>query len=324
MTTLSIPTFLRLDAFLAVLALWLLISPRWVPQQPGVPRRLWIKLGVFAVVVHATLALIGLGGPWLKVAMVVVAAAASRELTLVLLSPGPEQKPYRWLAMGGAVAIDSLAGPAGTELRALVVVLLAAASLPVLLKRPAGACASAGAVALTALLGGLLPAFVVRLRGEHAGCAAFLFLVVALHDAGAETAGRTFGRTPFFAQLSPSKTAEGFLGGLLASAFAAIAFAPLLDGEGIWPPAFAAIAALTAVLGDLVFSAIKRDVGCKDFRTLLPAHGGLLDRFDSFLVSAACSYLLLAAVPMLPSGPPLRSDPPVSSACVAHGRVQSC
>jgi len=298
MTSLSLSTWVRLDAFLAVLALWLLLCPRWIPQPPGVQRSLWIKLGVFAVVVHVTLALIALGGPWLKVAMVAVAGMASRELTLVLLAPGPEQRPYRWLAVGGAMAIAAVAGPAGAEIQALVVVLLVAAALPVYLQRPAGACASAGAVALVALLAGLLPAYVIRLRGEHAGCAAFLFLLVAFNDAGAETAGRSFGRTPFFARLSPRKTFEGFLGGLLASAAAAIAFAPLLDGDGVWRAAFAFLAALAAVLGDLVFSAIKRDVGCKDFRALLPAHGGLLDRLDSFLVSAACSYLLLAARPL--------------------------
>lgn len=296
-TSLSMSTWLRLDAFLALLALWLLLCPRWIPQAPGVQRSLWIKLGVFAVVVHLTLALIALGGPWLKVAMVAVAAVGSCELTGVLLAPGPEQQPYRWLAVSGAMAITAVAGPAGTEIQALVVVLLAAAALPVYLEQPAGACASAGAVALTVLLAGLLPAYVIRLRGEHAGCAAFLFLLVAFNDAGAETAGRSFGRTPFFTRLSPRKTVEGFLGGLIASAAAAIAFAPLLEGDGVRRAAFALIAALAAVLGDLIFSAIKRDVGCKDFRALLPAHGGLLDRFDSFLVSAACSYLLLAAAP---------------------------
>ena len=82
---------------------------------------MWIKLGVFAVVVHVTLALIALGGPWLKVAMVAVAAVGSRELTGVLLAPGPEQRPYRWLAVGGAMAITAVAGPAGTEIQALVV-----------------------------------------------------------------------------------------------------------------------------------------------------------------------------------------------------------
>jgi len=299
MTSLSMSTWLRLDAFLAALALWLLLCPRWIPQAPGVQRSLWIKLGVFAVVVHVTLALIVLGGPWLRVAMVAVAAVASRELTLVLLPPGPEQRPYRWLAMGGAIVIAAVAGPAGAEIQALVVVLLAAAALPVYLEQPAGACASAGAVALTALLAGLLPAYVIRLRGEHAGYAAFLFLLVAFNDAGAETAGRTFGKTPFFTRLSPRKTVEGFLGGLVASSAAAIVFAPLLDGDAVWRAAFAFLAALAAVLGDLVFSAIKRDVGCKDFQTLLPAHGGLLDRLDSFLVSAACSYLLLAAGPLV-------------------------
>jgi phosphatidate cytidylyltransferase len=299
-TPLTMSTWLRLDAFLAVLALWLLLCPRWLPQRPGVQRSLWIKLGVFAVVVHATLALIGLGGAWLKVAMVAVAAVGSRELTLVLFPPGREQRPYRCLAVGGSAGIASVAGPAGAELQALVAVLLAAASLPVFLRRPAGACTSVGAVALTSLLAGLLPAYVIRLRGEHAGHAAFLFLLVALNDAGAEAVGRTFGRRPFFARLSPRKTVEGFLGGLLAAAVAAIAFAPLLDGDGLQRAAFAIVAALAAVLGDLVFSAIKRDVGCKDFRALLPAHGGLLDRFDSFLVSAACCYLLLAAVPLVP------------------------
>ena len=298
MTPLAMSTWLRLDAFLAALALWLLLCPRWIPQPPGVQRLLWIKLAVFAVVVHITLALIGLGGLWLKAAMVAVAAVGSHELTLVLLAPGPEQRSYRRLAVGGAVAIASVAGPDGAELQVLMVVLLAAASLPVYFNRPAGGCASAGAVALTVLLAGLLPACVIRLRAEHAGCAAFLFLLVAFNDAGAETAGRTFGRTPFFTRLSPRKTVEGFGGGLVASAAAAIAFAPLLEGDALWRAGLAFLAALTAVLGDLVFSAIKRDVGCKDFRALLPAHGGLLDRFDSFLVSTACCYLLLAAVPL--------------------------
>jgi phosphatidate cytidylyltransferase len=299
MAPLTISTWLRLEAFLAGLALWLWVCPRWVPQRPGVQRTLWIKLGVFSVVVHATLAVIALGAIWLKVAMAVVAAVAGRELALVLLAHGPEQRPYRWLAVGGAVAIASAAGPGGAELQVLVAVLLAAASLPVLLRRPAGGSASAGAVALTALLAGLLPAFVIRLRGEDAGCAAFLFLLVAFNDAGAEAVGRTFGRRPFFVRLSPNKTVEGFVGGLLTTAAAAIAFAPLVGGGGAQRAALAIVAALAAVLGDLVFSAIKRDAGCKDFRALLPAHGGLLDRFDSFLLSAACGHLLLEAVQLV-------------------------
>ena len=320
MAPLTMSTWLRLDAFLAVLALWLLLCPRWLPQRPGVQRSLWIKLGVFTLVVHATLALIGLGGPWLKVAMIAVAAVGSRELTLVLLPPGREHGPYRWLAVGGSTAIAIAAGPAGAELQALVAVLLAAVSLPVFLRRPAGGCASIGAVALTSLLAGLVPAYVIRLRGEHAGHAAFLFLLVALNDAGAEAVGRTFGRRPFFARLSPRKTVEGFLGGLLAAAAAAIAFAPLLDGDGVQRAAFAVVAALAAVLGDLIFSAIKRDVGCKDFRALLPAHGGLLDRFDSFLMSAACCYLLLAAVPLVsvPTGSHLAPRPSAMRAGPRH------
>lgn len=296
---LTVFTWVRLDAFFAGLALLLLLYPRWVPQRPAVERTLWIKLGVFFLVVHATLAVIGLGGPWLKAAMVAVAALGSRELTLAFLGPGSEQRPYRWLATGGAVAIVCVAGPAGMEVQVLVGVLLAAASMPVFLERPAGARASAGAVALTALLAGLLPASAYRLRLEHGGLAAFLFLLVALNDAGAEAAGRTFGRRPFCSPVSPRKTVEGLLGGLLATVVAALAFAPLLAAGPVQLATFALVAALTAVLGDLIFSAIKRDAGCKDFRALLPAHGGLLDRFDSFLVSSACCHLLLQALPVV-------------------------
>ncbi|HTO96759.1 MAG TPA: phosphatidate cytidylyltransferase [Myxococcales bacterium] len=299
MGALTAATWVRLDAFFAALALVLLLHPRWVPQRPGVERTLWVKLGVFFLVVHATLAVIGLGGPWLKAAMVLVAALASRELTLTLLGPGTEQRPYRWLAMGGAVAIVLAAGTDGVEVQVLVTVLLAGAAMPVLLERPAGARASAGAVALIAFLAGLLPASVYRLRLEHGGLAAFLFILVALNDAGAEAAGRLFGRRPFCSPVSPRKTVEGLLGGLLATALGAIAFAPLLEGGATQLATFALLAALTAVLGDLIFSAIKRDAGCKDFQALLPAHGGLLDRFDSFLVSAACCHLLLQALPVV-------------------------
>ena len=299
MGPLTVSTFLRLEAFFAVLALLLLVYPRWVAQRPGVERTLWVKLGVFFLVVHATLAVIGLGGAWLKAAMVAVAALGSRELTLTLLGPGTDQRPYRWLAVGGAVAMVCAAGPGGLEVQVLVVVVLAAVSMPVLLERPAGARASAGAVALTALLAGLLPASVYRLRLEHGGLAAFLFILVALNDAGAETAGRAFGRRPFCSPVSPRKTVEGLLGGLVATTVGAIAFAPLLHGGGVQLATFALVAALTAVLGDLIFSAIKRDAGCKDFRALLPAHGGLLDRFDSFLVSSACFHLLLQLLPVI-------------------------
>jgi phosphatidate cytidylyltransferase len=303
MGPLTVSTWLRLDAFFAVLTLWLLLGPRWVPQGPGERRKLWIKLGVFLLVVHVMLAVIGLGGIWLKAAMTAVAVLGSRELTLALLGPGREHRPYRWLAMGGAVAIVCAAGPGGVEVQVLVVVLLAAASMPVLLERPAGARTAAGAVALTALLAGLLPASVYRLRVEHGGLAAFLFILVALNDAGAEAAGRTFGRRPFCAPLSPRKTVEGLLGGLLATAAASIVFAPLVQGGAVQLAALALVAAMAAVLGDLIFSAIKRDAGCKDFRALLPAHGGLLDRFDSFLVSASCCHLLLQALPLVSGAP---------------------
>ena len=299
MGTLTISTWIRLDAFFAALALWLLLGPRWVPQRPGEKRTLWIKLGVFFLVVHATLAVIGLGGPWLKAAMAAVAAVGSRELDAGAPWPWRRTEAVS-LAGDGRCGGDrgcrwpggrGSPGPGGDPpRRRLDARPPRAAGQRPRLRRSRGAHRPAGR---------LLPASVYRLRIEHGGLAAFLFILVAFNDAGAEAVGRTFGRRPFCSPLSPRKTVEGVLGGLLATAVASIVFAPLVRGGAVQLAALALVAVLAAVLGDLIFSAIKRDAGYKDFRTLLPAHGGLLDRFDSFLVSAACCHLLLQALPLV-------------------------
>jgi phosphatidate cytidylyltransferase len=87
--------------------------------------------------------------------------------------------------------------------------------------------------------------------------------------------------------ISPKKTWEGFIGGLVfTSAGSALAFYYLLDHH----PAIGALAGfagvIAATIGDLVESAIKRDLSIKDMGTLLPGHGGMLDRLDSVLITA--------------------------------------
>jgi CDP-diglyceride synthetase len=122
---------------------------------------------------------------------------------------------------------------------------------------------------------------------------AFVLLVVATTDAFSQLWGRALGRHPLCPRLSPGKTVEGLLGGVIS----AIAIGVLLAGDGPWAPA-AALAALVvaaaAVAGDLSFSWVKRRAGIKDFSTLLPAHGGVLDRLDS-LVAAGPAFFWLQA-----------------------------
>ena len=122
-----------------------------------------------------------------------------------------------------------------------------------------------------------------------------LFLVIWAGDICAYLVGRPLGRTPFFARISPRKTWEGALAGLAGSLLAAWAFA-----HWFWKTAdvktvmlLAAWIAVAGQVGDLVESAIKRGANQKDSGTLLPGHGGFLDRIDSLLFAAPALWLAL-------------------------------
>ncbi|HEY8371487.1 MAG TPA: phosphatidate cytidylyltransferase [Pseudonocardiaceae bacterium] len=121
-------------------------------------------------------------------------------------------------------------------------------------------------------------------------------IVVICSDTGGYVAGVLFGRHQMAPVISPKKTWEGFGGSLLAGVVGgALSVSLLLDGTWWQGVLFGAALVLTATGGDLVESLIKRDLGIKDMGTLLPGHGGLMDRLDSLLPSAVASWLLLRA-----------------------------
>jgi phosphatidate cytidylyltransferase len=113
-------------------------------------------------------------------------------------------------------------------------------------------------------------------------------------DIGGYFAGITLGRHPMAPTISPKKTWEGFAGSAAACLLAgALTLTLLLHGH-IWQGLLAGAAAvLAATLGDLAESMIKRDLDIKDMGTLLPGHGGILERLDSLLVVAPVIWLLL-------------------------------
>ncbi|GAA3835655.1 phosphatidate cytidylyltransferase [Amycolatopsis tucumanensis] len=124
---------------------------------------------------------------------------------------------------------------------------------------------------------------------------AFLIGVVA-SDTGGYIAGVLKGKHPMAPSISPKKTWEGFSGSLVAGVVAgSLTLTLLLDGQVWQGVVFGVAIVLTATLGDLVESLMKRDLGIKDMGTLLPGHGGLMDRLDSLLPSAVVSFLLLSA-----------------------------
>lgn len=140
--------------------------------------------------------------------------------------------------------------------------------------------------------------YIILIRGEPAGSRwiLFLFLVVWGGDVGAYFIGKTFGKHKLHERVSPKKTWEGAMGGLAVSVAAALLGWSLLLGPGY---SFLQILLLGIVLGvvgqtgDLIESLLKRSAGVKDSGTLFPGHGGVLDRFDSILLSAPVLYYLV-------------------------------
>lgn len=114
------------------------------------------------------------------------------------------------------------------------------------------------------------------------------------NDTGAYLAGRSFGRRKLFERISPNKTWEGFVGGLVLAAIVALNlhqyFGSIARHEWV---IMALLISVFGTLGDLVESMLKRSLNVKDSGKLLPGHGGLLDRFDGLLVSAPLVYLFL-------------------------------
>jgi len=115
-------------------------------------------------------------------------------------------------------------------------------------------------------------------------------------DTAAYLAGRFFGKTKFIPRISPNKSLEGSAGALIASPFVAWAakatFAPFLSMVDV--VALGLISGVASQLGDLVESMIKREANVKDASSVIPGHGGLLDRFDSLLFAAPAVYYYLA------------------------------
>ena len=140
----------------------------------------------------------------------------------------------------------------------------------------------------------------LRLRNQHDGALLVLFvlLVTWAGDTAAYYVGKTWGSRPLAPRLSPNKTIEGFLGGLVV--------APLIAWIGhLWfLPAVTPVDCLIlgllftvlGLLGDLSESALKRQAGVKDSGSLIPGHGGVLDRVDSLLLNAPVFYYYMAFV----------------------------
>ena len=205
---------------------------------------------------------------------------------------------WRYLAGGAAAAvlagvgIDAEHPGAGRAVAALV---LLVSLLGLVGGGPPGrrflcwACA-AGSVLYVAGFG----AHFVLLRGSGQGLGWTLLAcaVTWATDIGAFFAGRRYGRRPFFGMISPKKTLEGAIGGLAAGVVAGVLviwFAGL-KAPLILAPLIAVSLSVVAQLGDLLESLLKREAAVKDSGTIIPGHGGVLDRIDSLLIAVTVAF----------------------------------
>jgi len=128
----------------------------------------------------------------------------------------------------------------------------------------------------------------------------FTILTVVVADTGALLVGARLGRTPFFPAISPRKTLEGALGGIVAGVVVMILGASLVLGLGLlYSASLGLLVGLSAVLGDLVESQMKRIARVKDASHLIPGHGGVLDRIDSLLFAPIVVIFFLSVTGQL-------------------------
>jgi phosphatidate cytidylyltransferase len=251
---------------------------------------LWWRTATALVLAPIALAAIALGGWAMLAVLLVVVGVAAYEISWAL-------RPLPFAAALGAGALPLLLSvPYGAPGILAGVVAALPWSLFWLAARPETRTLRAVlAVLLMALWVGAPLAHLILFPSSRRGLVLVLIAVVGpwVSDSGAYFAGHLFGRRLLFPTLSPNKTVEGSLGGLLLATLVvaslslwALSFSP---GQAV---AMGAGVSIFSQSGDLFESTLKRILGVKDLGYLLPGHGGMLDRIDSLLFTAPAVYYL--------------------------------
>jgi phosphatidate cytidylyltransferase len=253
-----------------------------------------------------------LGGWWIVALITLATALAAIEVFRLLGAAGYPSVPILGVALAVGVVLD---GAVATQLDGSGLILIAIGTILAAVgafakKDPREGLPTWFATVFGAVYASLL-GFVVRLGvaapeppvgaplaflGGERGWIIVLVLGVWAYDTGAYLVGKRFGRAKFLTHISPSKTYAGLVGGLVASTVVVTIMTVLLGESPLIGITLGPLLGLAAQAGDLAESVLKRAAGAKDSGTLIPGHGGILDRVDSFLFAAPVVALYVLAV----------------------------
>jgi phosphatidate cytidylyltransferase len=235
-----------------------------------------------------------LPSPALRVVAAGVAALGALELLTILRAS--DLRPARWLIVVLTVVASLAMDDIFARPDAVVLASLAALMIEVVVR--GNGLAVAGAVVGGAIWVGVPLGLLARVHDLGGPSAVILLLgTVVVSDSSQYYVGRMLGRRPLAPTISPKKTVEGALGGVLFGTVAMVAGGrwlvpavemPLLVTAGV-------AVVMLGIMGDLFESRLKRLAGVKDSSSLIPGHGGVLDRIDALLFAAPAFYLLLGS-----------------------------
>ena len=260
--------------------------------------RIASALVVFGVFLGSLL----LGGWWFASFVILVMVVAVGELYANLRTRG-----FRPLALFGLVGVILIG--VGAETTGVLAIAGWAALVTVLtilfytLAPRRNAAENASVTVLGMAWVGLLAFAIPIAQGpQPVAFIVFVVLLVATNDIGAYFVGRSIGRRRMAPEVSPNKTVEGFIGGLIVGAIAASVMVTFPAWEAIGLAkglVAAAVVGIFSPLGDLAESMVKRTIDVKDMGSVLPGHGGMLDRIDGFLFAVPAIYFLFRAFGLL-------------------------
>ncbi|QGG48206.1 phosphatidate cytidylyltransferase [Heliorestis convoluta] len=259
---------------------------------------LWKRIVSAIIGIPVLIAIVYQGGWWMTIAVAILALIGYREFQV--MARRMDYRPPLWIAYPLVIALVLVAHYGGQGLTWLIALATLAVLAHFTITFPEGQPQDGAIAVVGALLTGWLLGHLILLRQLPNGLEILLltFFITWATDTGAYFAGRAFGKRPLAKQLSPNKTIEGSIGGILLATVIGVTFGSL------WFPnvnlsLLVALSILLSILGqfgDLAESALKRMAHVKDSGTLIPGHGGVLDRFDSILWTAPAAYYFFLTI----------------------------